>query len=132
MEHHLSNMIEMVEENDYVVLSEAREGCENSRGSMLVEDLCSSIDRIVESYHDRLWALNTSIHNNSELAFKEYRTHDVLTEFMQSFPGWEVRKSAYGLDTAWVAEYDSGTQGPVVSFNAEMGMISWFKREREN
>ena len=29
--------------------------------------------------------------------------------------------SAYGMATAWVAAYDSGKRGPVVSFNVEMG-----------
>jgi hypothetical protein len=56
-------------------------------------------------------------------AFEELRA-DLwpLNKFMQLHEGWRVAKSAYGISTAWEAFYDSGKAGPVVSFNAEMGM----------
>nr|UWK21992.1 peptidase m20 domain protein [Trichoderma rodmanii] len=37
--------------------------------------------------------------------------------------GRAVTPSAYGMDTAWVAVYDIGRRGPVVSFNAEMDYL---------
>jgi hypothetical protein len=82
----------------------------------------ADIDQIIRGLEPVLWPLNTSIHDNPELGFKEYKTHDALTNFMQSQEGWRVTRSAYGMETAWKAEYDSGRPGPVVSFNAEMGM----------
>ncbi|KAI5370007.1 Putative peptidase M20, xaa-Arg dipeptidase, bacterial exopeptidase dimerization [Septoria linicola] len=38
---------------------------------------------------------------------------------MEQQPGWHVTRSAYQIDTAFVAVFDSGRPGPVVSFNAE-------------
>lgn len=80
------------------------------------------ISAYVDSIADALWPVNKTIHDNPELNFKEYIAHDALTKFMQSQEGWKVQSSAYGMETAWVAVYDSGKKGPVVSFNAEMGM----------
>lgn len=80
------------------------------------------IDRLVDSLEETLWPLNCFIHQNPELAFREYKAHQALTDFMRSREGgWKVTRSAYGMETAWVAAYDSGNPGPVVSFNVEMG-----------
>ncbi|KAF2715498.1 hypothetical protein K504DRAFT_457656 [Pleomassaria siparia CBS 279.74] len=70
-----------------------------------------------------LSAINTHIHDNPELGFEEYKAHDLLTGFLKSRTGWSVTTSAYGMATAWVAVYDSGRKGPVVSFNLEMDAL---------
>lgn len=77
----------------------------------------------VDSIADALWPVNKTIHDNPELGFKEYIAHRTLTEFMQSQENWKVQCSAYEMSTAWIAVYDSGKKGPVVSFNAEMGTL---------
>ncbi|KAL5116008.1 hypothetical protein ACEQ8H_006126 [Pleosporales sp. CAS-2024a] len=79
------------------------------------------IDKAVEKLKSSLWPLNKYIHENPELAFQEHKAHDALTEYMCSHRAWKVTRSAHGIATAWIAEYDSGLAGPVVSFNAEMG-----------
>ncbi|KAH3984072.1 hypothetical protein HBH64_117260 [Parastagonospora nodorum] len=81
------------------------------------------INDSVESLQSSLWPLNQYIHDNPELAFAEYKAHDALTKYIRSFAGWEVTISAYGIETAWIATYDSGRDGPVVSFNAEMDAL---------
>jgi hypothetical protein len=82
----------------------------------------SEIDGYIESLQDTLWPLNKSIHDEPELAFKEYKTHNELTNFMRLQEGWVVTHHAYGIETAWRAIFDTGRDGPTVSFNAEMGM----------
>lgn len=82
-----------------------------------LRDVNSSVDSIA----DALWIINQKIHDNPELGFKEYLAHETLTNLLRSQDGWKVTPSVYGMETAWVAIYDSGTDGPVVSFNAEMG-----------
>jgi hypothetical protein len=81
----------------------------------------SEIDGYIDSLQDTLWPLNKSIHDEPELAFREYKAHDGLTSFMRSQEGWVVTPHAYGLETAWTAIFDTGRDGPTVSFNAEMG-----------
>jgi hypothetical protein len=81
----------------------------------------AEIDRYIDDLEESLWPLNSYIHENPELAFEEHKAHEALTKFMQTREGWHVTPSAYGIETAWVASYDSGRPGPVVSFNAEYG-----------
>lgn len=92
------------------------------------EDMCDQhlreIYDYIDSLEDLLCPLNSFIHDNPELAYKEYKAHDALTDLMQSQEGWTVTESAYGIKTAWMAVYDTGRPGPVVSFNAEMGTFS--------
>ena len=83
----------------------------------------SEISTYVESLQSVLWSLNSFIHSHPELAFKEYQAHNALTSFMGRQPNWAVTKSAYGLETAWEAVYESGQLGPAVSFNVEMGTL---------
>jgi hypothetical protein len=82
----------------------------------------TDIDESIELFRANLWSVNKFIHNNPELAFEEHKAHDALTNFMQLHKGWHVTRSAYGMKTAWQAVFDSERAGPVVSFNAEMGM----------
>lgn len=88
-----------------------------------VEKYLPDIDHFIRGLEPSLWPLNTYLHENPELGYKERKAHDVLTGFMQSREGWAITRSAYGMDTAWVAVYDTGRRGPAVSFNAEMGML---------
>jgi hypothetical protein len=84
----------------------------------------SEISDFIDKTSNELWAVNAQIHDNPELGFEEYKAHALLTNFLKARDGWKVTPSAYGMATAWVAVYDSGRKGPVVSFNLEMG-TSW-------
>lgn len=98
----------------------SRSGEEQESG--ITHGFLPDIDHFIDGLEPFLWTLNNFIHDNPELAFKEHKAHDALTKFMRSREGWHVTPSAYGMETAWVAVYDSGRPGPVVSFNVEMGM----------
>ncbi|KAB8277162.1 hypothetical protein BDV30DRAFT_234963 [Aspergillus minisclerotigenes] len=78
-----------------------------------------TLDVIVHAIgaHDKeLQLINEQIHKNPELAFEEFKAHDNITTLLEDL-GFSVTKHAYGLATAFVAEYGSG--GRVVAFNAE-------------
>ncbi|RYP75084.1 hypothetical protein DL769_003880 [Monosporascus sp. CRB-8-3] len=60
-------------------------------------------------------------HDNPELGFQEVIAHHTLTSFMRSKTGWRVFPSAYGMATAWVAEFDTRRKALVLLFNVEMG-----------
>ncbi|KEY64527.1 hypothetical protein S7711_03594 [Stachybotrys chartarum IBT 7711] len=81
------------------------------------------IDQFIHDLEPSLWSLSCFIHSNPELGYKEHKAHDALTHFLRSQEGWHVTPSAYGMDTAWVAVYNSGRKGPAVSFNAEMDAL---------
>lgn len=79
------------------------------------------IDELVTELSSQLWPINRFIHDNPELGYHETQAHDTLVRFMKSKPGWKVTPSAFGIETAWQAVYDTERPGPVVNFNAEMG-----------
>jgi amidohydrolase len=83
----------------------------------------SEITDFIKSITDDLSAINTKIHDNPEVGYEEHKAHALLTNFLKSRQDWKVTTSAYGIDTAWVAVYDSGKRGPVVSFNVEMDAL---------
>ncbi|KAI0485111.1 hypothetical protein GGR56DRAFT_59019 [Xylariaceae sp. FL0804] len=83
----------------------------------------AELSEVVDDLADELWPVNKKIHDHPELGFKEYIAHEALTKFLGSQAGWKVTPSAYGMETAWVAVFDSGAKGPVVSFNVEMDAL---------
>lgn len=78
----------------------------------------------IESLSQDLREISLSIHDNPELQYKEFHAHKVLTEYLSRQTGWEVTSSAYGIETAFVAVYDTGRKNVVVSFNAEYGKLT--------
>ena len=78
-----------------------------------------SISGYVEDITSDLRRVSTEIHDNPELQYKEFQAHEVLTKYLETQKGWKVKPSAYDIETAFVAVYNSGKEGPVVSFNAE-------------
>jgi amidohydrolase len=77
----------------------------------------------IQSAKEDLSAVNTKIHDNPEVGYEEHKAHALLTNFLKCRQGWKVTTSAYGIATAWIAVYDSGKRGPVVSFNVEMDAL---------
>ncbi|UNI17082.1 hypothetical protein JDV02_003460 [Purpureocillium takamizusanense] len=112
----------MMEEDDGFILV-PRPGAEQAAGRQSAPEYLSDIDKFIHGLEPSLWPLNTFIHYNPELGYEEYKAHDALTSFMDSHAGWSVTRSAFGMETAWLAVYDSGRPGPVVSYNAEMDAL---------
>ncbi|WQF75352.1 Putative peptidase M20, xaa-Arg dipeptidase, bacterial exopeptidase dimerization [Colletotrichum destructivum] len=108
------------DEEDFVFVSHA--DAHPAAGPLSPEHL-DEISAVVADLADSLWPVNKTIHDNPELGYREFIAHNALTSFMRTQPGWRVTPSAYGMATAWVAVWDSGRKGPVVSFNAEMDCL---------
>lgn len=79
------------------------------------------ISSYIDSLDEILRPINLRIHDNPELNYEEFIAHETLTSFLRTRYGWKVTPSIYGIATAFIAEFDSGREGPVVSFNAEYG-----------
>lgn len=105
------------EEEEDGFISVPRSGYSIDQRPRFLDPISQAVDNLLEEF----WPINKKIHDNPERGFKEFIAHDVLTTFMKSQSGWAVTPSAYGMETAWAAVFDTGKCGPVVSFNAEMG-----------
>lgn len=90
-----------------------------------LDDYMSIISGHVDSLSKSLRQLSLKIHDNPEVRNKEFIAHEAITTYIsqQENKNWEVTPSAYGIATAFVAVFDCGEPGPVVSFNAEYGQF---------
>ena len=90
----------------------------------------SLISQHISTLTPSLRHLSLTIHDNPEVRNKECIAHEAITKYIseQEREGqkWEVTPSAYGIGTAFVAVFDSGEWGSVVSFNAEYGEVFSF------
>ena len=108
--------LQVREEDDYIVVEHEHQY------SASQEQILDFVSQYVDDLHDVLAPINLRIHDNPELNYEEKIAHETLTKFLKTREGWKVTSSAYGIDTAFIAEYDSGRPGPVISLNAEYGM----------
>jgi hypothetical protein len=65
---------------------------------------------------NELRAISLKIHAFAECAYKEYKSAQLLSKYMED-EGFVVERGVAGVETAFTATYTQGT-GPVVSFNA--------------
>lgn len=89
------------------------------------DEYLSFVSSYIDDLSKILRPISLKIHDNPELNFEEFIAHETLTTFLKTRKGWKVTPSAYGIKTAFVAEYDSGKPGAVVSYNAEYGKTSF-------
>ncbi|KAJ5086461.1 hypothetical protein NUU61_007768 [Penicillium alfredii] len=80
-----------------------------------------SVQEALGRYDAQLKDINHKIWSNPELAYSEHQAHDHICDLFDSLKssGYEVRRKAYGLETALEVEYTHGKGGRVVVFNAE-------------
>jgi len=89
---------------------------------MLLKNLNEYGNTAIKAIDDKsaeLRSISLKIHEKPELAYEETFAHKLLVDYLTS-QGFKVTPSAFGLETAFVAEFSSkGGQGRVVSFNSE-------------
>lgn len=93
-----------------------------TKSTRLEKEFLDFTSKYIDSISEVLRPINLKIHDNPELNYKEFIAHETLTSFMKTQKGWKVTPSAYGITTAFIAEFNSGRKGPVISYNAEYGM----------
>ncbi|ATY62726.1 peptidase dimerization domain [Cordyceps militaris] len=74
------------------------------------------IHQAVDSNIEAIKTINHQIHSEPELAYEEHKAHANFVSLLESL-GFQVTPHAYGVATAFSAEYGAG--GRLVVFNAE-------------
>ncbi|KAL2175186.1 uncharacterized protein P884DRAFT_206751 [Thermothelomyces heterothallicus CBS 202.75] len=83
---------------------------------MASSNITSVINEEIRQRNGEISTINRQIHANPELAYEEHKAHDVFVKTLESL-NFQVTPHAYGLATAFSAEYGSG--GRLVIYNAE-------------
>ncbi|CAG8519463.1 25963_t:CDS:2 [Gigaspora rosea] len=84
-----------------------------------VDDLRDIVFQAIDEVSEELREISLKIHDYPELGSEEKFAHELLVNYLKK-KGFKVTPSAYGLETAFVAEFQSKSgEGRVVSFNSE-------------
>ncbi|RCH91763.1 hypothetical protein CU097_004931 [Rhizopus azygosporus] len=67
----------------------------------------NTVNNAIDSINDELRAISLDLHENMETGMKEVHAHNVLTKYLEK-KGFKVTRHAYGMDTAFTAEYSNG------------------------
>ncbi|GES84832.1 putative amidohydrolase [Rhizophagus clarus] len=88
-------------------------------GISLSSEYADTAIKAIDEKSEELRSISLQIHDNPELGEEEEFAHNLLVTFLED-QGFDVTPSAYGIKTAFVAEFSSkGGKGRVVSFNSE-------------
>ncbi|CAB4441854.1 unnamed protein product [Rhizophagus irregularis] len=88
-------------------------------GISLSSEYANTAIKAIEKKSEELRTLSLQIHEKPELGGEEIFAHNLLVTYLED-QGFDVTPSAYGIKTAFVAEFSSkGGKGKVVSFNSE-------------
>ncbi|KAF5681408.1 amidohydrolase [Fusarium denticulatum] len=82
----------------------------------IIDQSSSVIASTLDTLNSAFQEVNLSIHSHPELAYQEAFAHDKLTDFLEHH-GFQVKRHAWGLETAFEATFGSG--GRQVVFCAE-------------
>jgi hypothetical protein len=74
------------------------------------------VDDTYDKYDDDLRDISLKLHSYHELAFKEFKSAKLITEFMEK-EGFKIKRGIAGDKTAFECTFSQG-HGPTVSFNA--------------
>ncbi|KAI8599488.1 hypothetical protein EDD21DRAFT_379703 [Dissophora ornata] len=66
------------------------------------DEFAKTVHHAIEAVSTELRGISMKIHENPELGYEEYKAHTLLTNYLQK-KGFQVQRSAFGLDTAFVA-----------------------------
>ncbi|CAG8766883.1 3746_t:CDS:2, partial [Dentiscutata heterogama] len=82
------------------------------------DDLTEIVLQAIDDVSEELREISLKIHDHPELGNEERFAHELLVNYLKK-KGFKVTPSAYGLETAFVAEFQSKAgEGRVVSFNS--------------
>ncbi|GES84831.1 putative amidohydrolase [Rhizophagus clarus] len=88
-------------------------------GISLLNEYEDTAIKAIDEKSEELRSISLQIHENPELGGEEEFAHNLLVTYLKD-QGFDVTPSAYGIKTAFVAEFSSkGGKGRVVSFNSE-------------
>ncbi|KAF9432562.1 hypothetical protein BGZ76_010635 [Entomortierella beljakovae] len=71
-----------------------------------INKYAEDVKKAIDDINDSLRELSLKIHSTPELGYKEFFAHNILTEYLEA-QGFKVTRSAYEIETAFVAEYES-------------------------
>ncbi len=87
-------------------------------GGRAMDEMKKMLCHDVEEMNEELFELASFIFDNPEYNYEEYKAAELLTNYLRK-QGFTVETGVAGLPTAFRAEWENGTGGPVIGFLGE-------------
>ena len=85
---------------------------------MPTNQLKQRVQDYIDSISDELFTISHDLHEHPELAFHEHRSMALLADVAEKH-GFEVQRGAAGLETAFIARSQNGSEHPAIAILAE-------------
>jgi len=85
---------------------------------MDISQLKKEASCVVDQLKEELIKLSKDIHDNPELAFKEYKASRWLSSFLEK-EGFSVKRNVAGMETDFLASFSAKDGGPTIAILAE-------------
>lgn len=85
----------------------------NMGSTVDIEQVRQLVNSHLDELSPQLRTVNQAVHDNPELAYKEFQAHDTITTFLEKL-GFDVKRKTWGLDTSFEATIGSGGRQVVV------------------
>ncbi|KAG0249580.1 hypothetical protein BG011_009120 [Mortierella polycephala] len=84
----------------------------------------NDVNQAIDDDSDGLRRLSLQIHGRPELGYEEVFAHKTLTDYMEE-KGFKVTRHAFGIDTAFVAEYESSATSAAIATGQKVKSIGF-------
>ena len=81
------------------------------------DDIKKQLGAVIDSYKEDLCQMADEIFDFAEISGEEYKTSDILCSYLEK-EGFVVERGT-GLETAFRATWDNGSDGPVIGILVE-------------
>ena len=108
-----------------VVHEEALPSYSSSRYVQSQADAIRTISNTVDGLSAELRQVSIQMHDNPEIGWKEFKTAELLSGYMEKQEGWRVTRKAYGTETGWEAVFQHGQGGRTIGVScvhSELGL----------
>ena len=81
------------------------------------DDIKKQLGAVIDSYKEDLCQMSDEIFDLAEISGEEYKTSDILCSYLEK-EGFVVERGT-GLETAFRATWDNGSDGPVIGIRSK-------------
>ncbi|MFQ5901892.1 MAG: M20 family metallopeptidase, partial [Thermodesulfobacteriota bacterium] len=87
------------------------------------QKLKENVKHEIELLRDEIVEIAKNIYTKPEVGYQEYNSSNILSVFLES-NGFEVTRNIAGMETAFLATYSEGIEGPAIAILAEYDALA--------
>ncbi|UZJ51112.1 hypothetical protein CBS101457_000432 [Exobasidium rhododendri] len=108
----------------------SKDGAQSEKLQGIMAEVAKTIESRISSLDKELRDLSLQMWSFKEIQWQEHKTHDLFVKYLKKQPNWKVTPHAYGLETAFAAEFTHTPKGaashanlPTIGFQSELDAL---------